>query len=1177
MSLDAIRDETNVMQARAASPTASAWVSANAGTGKTHVLVQRVLRLLLTGTQPERILCLTFTKAAASEMSNRLFRDLSQWTVLDDEALFPIVSRLLGRGVSDQELSRARQLFALALETPGGLKVQTIHAFCERLLQRFPLEASIAPHFGVLDEEQERTLIRQCVDQVLTKASQEKHTPLGHALSVVIAYAGDSYFDDVLGEALSERARLTAAIEGREPGGADSAIERKIREKLGLVDGVSEDSLIEQMAGLLSNEDIGLALPILDAGKTTDQKLAMSLRSVRASTNNMARMRSLAEAFLTKTGSARADRSFITSAVREDRPDIAEKLFDARDKFAELYNMLGACRAASASAALMQLAGDVTARYAQVKASRAVLDFEDLIVKTAQLLATSTASQWVLYKLDGGIDHILVDEAQDTSPAAWNVIETLADEFFAGQGVRETVRTVFAVGDEKQSIYGFQGAVPERFAEMGASFSRRAALADVVWHRVPLTLSFRSTSPVLEAVDHVFGGQTQLSGISAGGDDIRHFANRVGQAGRVEVWDTEKPDAVLKADPWDPLAQEVEDDPKSRLANRIADQIDGWLRSEEMLASHGRPVRAGDILILVRKRAPFAPAMIAALKARDIPVAGADRIRLAEQLAVKDLMALGDFLLLPEDDLALATVLKSPLFDLDDDDLFKIGYERRNSLWEALQGKVEGDEIYADVCATLKFFLSRSDLKPPYEFFESLLDWQSRRERFVERLGPEAGDAIDEFLNLALTYDDMAPPSLQGFMGWMRSSSAEVKRDMEQGRNEVRVMTVHGAKGLEANIVFMPDTCSSKGAQRSQSVLPLEDEGGGAQSLLWAVPAAKNLERVTGAREDLRAKAQEEYHRLLYVAMTRARDRLYVCGFESKTGRDRDCWYDLVRSRLEPHLTASVDEKGRDIWHLGTPQSTDPDRHDDLQRDVLGAFDLPSWADEKAPAEPMKTVPVAPSVFAPFDENIVDEEREEAPSEAQDQPIMPPRQMAENVRFLRGTLTHALLQHLPGMDAALWQSAAARLVEAKGGALSSRVREEIVRETLSILTDSRFAPLFGEESMAEVPLTARIESDVAGVPPVQITGQIDRLAVVGDRVLVVDYKTNRPPPREAENVAGAYLTQLAAYRLAIQKIYPNKQVSCSILWTDGPRMMDIPEDLLISYGQELRGGKSVRG
>jgi len=447
-------------------------------------------------------------------------------------------------------------------------------------------------------------------------------------------------------------------------------------------------------------------------------------------------------------------------------------------------------------------------RYADAKAHRAALDFDDLIRRTALLLSTSAQAQWVLYKLDGGLDHILVDEAQDTSPEQWKIVEALATEFFSGEGAAAGApRTLFAVGDEKQSIYGFQGAMPEKFAEVGRRFEAAAKAAGQNWRQVPLTLSFRTTKPVLDAVDHVFADPGLARQISTGGTAIQHEAFRLGAAGVVEVWPPEIPEVVPAVETWAPLDEQPVALPVARLAERIADTIRDWLDRGEILQSEGRPIRAGDILILVRRRRPFATTVVAALKARNIAVAGADRIRLADQIAMQDLLALGDFLLLPEDDLALATVLKSPLFDLDDDDLMRIAPGRPRALWSALIRAANEQPKFAEAVALLKRWRARADLLPPFEFLAEILDRDGMRGRLLARLGPEAGDPIYEFLRLAISYDEGEPPSLQGFIAAIRASDREIKRDMEHGRDEVRVMTVHGAKGLEAPIVFLPDTC----------------------------------------------------------------------------------------------------------------------------------------------------------------------------------------------------------------------------------------------------------------------------------------------------------------------------------------------------------------------------------
>ncbi|MBE0691141.1 MAG: UvrD-helicase domain-containing protein, partial [Anaerolineae bacterium] len=510
----------------------------------------------------------------------------------------------------------------------------------------------------------------------------------------------------------------------------------------------------------------------------------------------------------------------------------------------------------------------VQQRYIEAKARRAALDFDDLILRTAGLLTKADWAEWVLYKLDRGLEHILVDEAQDTSPRQWSIISGLANEFFAGAGAHDRPRTLFAVGDEKQSIYSFQGAEPKLFASSGADFARRAADAELNWRTVPLILSFRSTEAVLASVDRVFADPVRTPGLMASAGPIQHHARRIGHAGLVEIWPTEVWQAPEAAEAWSPLSDEPAQSPVARLTNRIAETIDGWLKGGERLESENRPVRAGDILILVRKRQPFAAAMVAALKARGIPVAGSDRMQLTEQIAVEDMMALGEFLILPEDDLALAAVLKSPMFNLDDDDLLTFAPGRKGSLWSALLAAAKANPRLAPAATTLRRWRAEADFRPPYEFFASLLDNEGIRTRMLARLGPEAAEPLDEFLDLALDYDDRNPPSLQGFLVWLRRLRLEIKRDQEHGRDEVRVMTVHGAKGLEAPIVFLPDTCSSGSGRQAGSLLPLPGVRrpvGFPDPYVWPVKGTSRHPAVQAAKNAIDAAEAEERDRLLYV------------------------------------------------------------------------------------------------------------------------------------------------------------------------------------------------------------------------------------------------------------------------------------------------------------------------
>jgi ATP-dependent helicase/nuclease subunit A len=759
-----------------------------------------------------------------------------------------------------------------------------------------------------------------------------------------------------------------------------------------------------------------------------------------------------------------------------------------------------------------------------------------------------------LFKIDGGIEHILVDEAQDTNPDQWSIIERLAEEFFAGKGASDSLRTLFAVGDEKQSIYSFQGANPARFGAVGRAVRQRAGALGLDFHEVPLTLSFRSVPAILEAVDHVFARDEAAQGLTfIEGATITHHAHRQGEAGLVELW---TPEAEAKAQPAPAFEPWNEGPAGARsvdaLCKRIATQIDHWLKNKDLLVSQGRPVKAGDILILVRRRDPFTTPMIRELKRLRIPVAGADRMRLMDQLAVQDLVALADVLLMPEDDLALAVVLKSPLFGLDDGLLFDLAYGRTGSLWSALKAKAAEDARFAEPRERLSTWLGRADLLPPFEFFAELLgaDDQLMRRRMLTRLGPEAAEAIDEFLDRALEFDREAAPSLQGFVNHLRAGDVEIKRDMEQERDQVRIMTVHGAKGLEAPIVFLPDTCMLPRAQGPR-LYPLPRSGappGEVAHIVW--PAGRNdLDVLADAKDAVRRGEIEEYHRLLYVAMTRASDRLYVCGWQGQKNKpEENSWYELIAHGLGGHLAETASHDGAEVKRMESAQAK-PVKPGEIKEAAEAIAPLPAWASAPAPRERARPT-LAPSRLALAPDG--------APQNSE-QPPLGPAALGTDDRYARGRLVHALLQHLPNVAPDSQERAARAFAAVRGAGLDQTLRDEIVAETLAVIRNPDFAPLFQPGSLAEVPVVATLgEGDGAFA----LDGQIDRLAVLDRDLLIVDYKTNRPPPQFPEDVAEVYINQLAAYRAALARLFPGRNLRAALLWTDGPKLMQIPSTML---------------
>lgn len=1150
-------------QRRASDPGVSAWVSANAGSGKTHLLVDRVIRLLLNGTPPERLLCLTFTRAAATEMASRLFDRIGEWVRLDDERLTYAVEKVCGTGFRT-DLNAARRLFARALETPGGLKVQTIHAFCESLLHRFPLEAGIPAGFEVIDERDQREMLIAARSATLAAAATASDgSPAARALALAIARIQPEGFDKIIDEVVARRSRLkemlmvTAGVEG---------IVRRLRTRLGLEPGDSVESLMEATVGAnLPRKALKRLVEVLRQGSSRDQEHARRIEEALAKADREDCFAAYCRVFLTTAQVLRKKSGLMTAAIADAHPQ-ERALFESEyDRFATLYERCKAAMVAEGTEALLTLAEAVLNRYEAEKRRLGRLDFDDLIERTLSLFSRAEAA-WVLYKLDGGLDHVLVDEAQDTSPEQWRVIQYITEEFFAGEGARDTVRSIFAVGDEKQSIFSFQGADPAEFERMRRHFQARVREAEASFETVPLTVSFRSTREILRAVDLVFADERARKGLGEG-DVPPHEPVRRGEPGLVEIWPPIVPEPSDEPDPWTaPLDWENQASPRQRLAEKIAATIRGWLDSGETLKASGRPIRPGDILVLVRRRDAFVEALMLSLKRRGIPVAGVDRLTLSQHIAVMDLMALGQSAVLPEDDLTLACLLKSPLVEkadgtpYDDDDLFSLAHGRPGTLWRSLRERAAADPVFAPAYEMLRRCRSRADWMPPFDFYARLLGPDGARRRFVARLGHEANDPIDEFLGLALDYERRHVPSLHGFLDWLVSAETEVKRDMEHGKDEVRIMTVHGAKGLEADVVFLPDTCTVPDQRHDPKLLFADDEEHGILPL-WPISTKLDGELAAIAREKTREANREEHNRLLYVGLTRARDRLYVCGYETKQGRGEGCWHDLVLEALKPEAREIRDDDGNVLcWRLeGTPG---PDAEPEPMAPAAPSAAAPHppapepWMNRPPPVE------AADRLLAPSHLELAAAADGSVAVTATAQPAGSPLGTSGSERFRRGRIVHTLLQMLPEVPREARRERARRYLEAPGHRLDNAARDDILDSVFAVLDHPEFAPLFAAGSRAEVAVTGRVPLAGAGADEIAIAGQIDRLAVTDDEVMIVDYKSNRPPPATIEDVAPLYIRQLAAYRLALARVFPTRTVRAALLWTEVPRLMELPAAVL---------------
>ena len=1108
----------------ATDPRNFAWVSANAGSGKTRLLTDRVTRLLLHGADVSRILCLTYTKAAAAEMASRLFGRLGNWALLPDGKLIAELSEI-GAGPSEcRDLRRARRLFAQALETPGGLKIQTIHAFCQHLLARFPVEAGIPARFSVIDERDSAELLDQARRLVLEK-SASGDTTLAKAIPVLAARANDIRFGEILASAIADRSKLQCLLS--QHGDDPESFFRNLRKTLNVTEGQSELEALSELCLELCAErsDLLRLVRWLGGGSKNDQELASRIGAFVESGMSAENYELLRVAFFTTGNTLR--QKLASNDLQSANPALAEKLERLRERIAAADDRLRRITTASLTEALLRTAFAVLAAYQQAKRVRAALDYDDLIDATIRLLESGDAAAWVLFKLDGGIDHILVDEGQDTSRDQWRIVSHLAGEFFAGVGARpeSRCRRLFVVGDEKQSIFSFQGAEPAAFGEYREFFRKQADGANLPFVDFRPAISRRSAKSILTFVDTVFCSDAARDGLTTVSDPIHHDAERK-DIGRVEIWPLIPSPERKELNPLAPVDAPVAG-AHSVLASIIAGRIGLWLGSGAALPGTGRPIKAGDIMILVRRRNAFAEEIIREMLDRGIPVAGADRMVLTEQIAILDLLALGNFALLPEDDLNLAALLKSPVIGFSESDLYDLAQPRSGTLWAELGARSGERTIFGEAHAFLIRILSDSDRMPPFEFYSRILNKGVRR-RLVARLGLETDDAIDEFLALALIHEGSHSPSLQTFLTWFWKGAGDVKRDMEQGGGAVRVMTVHGAKGLESAVVILPDTFQTPDHERRGNILYTDNFA------FFGVPKRLECQAVADAKIAAHDREMREYRRLLYVAATRARDMLIVGGYQAGNRKEPapDSWYALLHAAGRK-IGEPEEVYGESIIAIGSPLTVSAPIPE-----PPSASSLPQFL--QRPAKPERVPPLLRPSRIPG---------------AEEPPAISPVARTPH-RHRRGLLLHALLAKLPEIARNDREAAGYAYLKRRGIAASEA--QSLISETQKILDDLHFAPLFSGTSRAEVAITARLP-EIGGA---RISGQIDRLVVTPDSVLIADFKTNRQTPTTSGEVPRLYIAQMALYRAALEKIYPGKSVACALIWTETARLMPLPEELL---------------
>ena len=1131
--INALKSEHLKRQSSASNPVHSVWVSANAGAGKTHILVERIIRLLLPpySCPPHKILCLTYTKAAATEMTERLFKRLGSWIIKNDTELKHELTTMIGKEPSCDDIIIARRLFAKMLESLGELKIQTIHGFCERILRCSPIEADINKDFSLISDVELKNLYIEALEDLASYVLYNPTDIINEAFKVVsYAYDVDTFIDLLI----NSRKVYYQVIES----GHSFWDSQRLADCLGLPLEQDIDCLYDDFFNLIDETKIVSLMSALGSGSKTDIEKAEKLKNIRIKNLNDFDLWSIF--FLDKEGKKMLSRErFVTNQIKTKFLELSDYLYELYDSFKMVHQTFNAYKIYHLTKNVSVILLKVYEYVDKIKSEKGLCDFDDIIIKTKNLLTDSKASRWILWKLDGGIDHILVDEAQDTSPEQWDIIRSLTQDFFTEQGAYDYHRTIFAVGDEKQSIYGFQGAAPEKMTQNCNFFSNTASVVQHKWTEEYLRGSFRSSPAVMRLVDNVFKNEATSGVLFGNTQKIEHYAVSNQGPGYIEVMPPVIPLDNDNQDAWTrPLDAITEKSPKIMNAKNIANKIQKILQSPDLLPSTGRPAEPKDIMILLQKRDATMRNLIRELKSLDIPVSGLDRVYLLEEIAVLDLLAVIDFILCLDDDLTLAQVLRSPLCRVSEEELFILAYNRTGTLFDNLALRHQENESFNYAYQFLSSLISKSEEMLPYEFLSFILENCQGRKKFIARLGLDCLDVLDELLNKALDFSVTHSPSLQQFVYHIRMAGGNQKREIDTSNNAVQIMTVHGSKGLESPIVFLPDCCDPPKSNSdlhkrfimTTDMIPMIIKEGGI------------VDVVNEQKDFLKKRDHDEYRRLLYVALTRAKDWLFISGKLRKSNSNskeknykinETSWYSYILKGL---LSLEEAEK------IDTEDSQFATY---IYRDKNNTANHYKSSNEK-PKDPLKNVLTLPDwvLKMPLNENI--HQKIINPSMA----IQKNNTYRNDDSRQKGIIIHKLLELLIDVHHTQRQNIADNFLNRYD--IPYYVKKDYIEQVLNVFLQPEFSLLLSPNGLSEVPIIGTL----LDFDNLSISGQIDRMVILPTEILIADYKTDKNLTKN-NPLPDSYLLQMALYKVALQNIYPLKTIKCFIIAIDTLELIEI--------------------
>ncbi|ADR52047.1 double-strand break repair helicase AddA [Candidatus Liberibacter solanacearum CLso-ZC1] len=1155
---------TKSQQLLASDPTRSAWVSANAGSGKTHILVQRVLRLLLSGANPSALLCLTHTKEAAAEMSHRVFEIITEWSHLSDEQLSVEITKIQGIKQNESDISKARLLLVKILETPNGLKVQTIHSFCESLIRQFPLESNITGDFSVLDGDQSKKPIEEAKKSTIASILLDDNVEFKQAFDDILNSYNDINLEDLMSDIISNRSALNRFSSFAKSYGGE---EKLLKDRFDLPPNESYEKIYQDMWPLPHLRESDIKQYIFLATTKKMLKKANILKKLSQDHSIEERLNLLLSFFLTEEFKPYTHTTMMTASAAKKLPDLKEKIIKSQQEFILIWERLKTYKIFSTTLASLTLAKHLNFHYDKLKKKNFFLDFEDLIVYTVDLLKKRDISAWIRYKIDQEINHILIDEVQDTSLSQWEIIRSLTEDFFIGGNVYSNPRTLFAVGDEKQSIFSFHGAEPKRFFHEKTINKERIISAGQKFSTIQLPLSFRSTPEILAAVDKVFSTSENAQGLTEDKQQILHRSNRIGHAGNVQLWEKVISKPNPKQEDWISCFDSVpEETSASILARRIAYTISKMIRSDTIINNgKKRPVHAKDILILVRKRKnnPFIAFLTRFLiNDHKISVASNDRFVLTDHLAIKDLMALGNFIISQEDDLSLVSLLKSPIFNLSENDIFEICTKRHET--ETIYAYIQklanhGISKCCHIVQYMQELICIYQSCSPYDFFTLILGAKEGRKQFISRFGIEVVDVLNEFLNFTLRNEQKNCSTLQELMSDLEHYPPTLKKE-SVNRNEVRIMTVHSAKGLESPVVFLVDTGSevfSSNHIKKIHISPSSDDCPGTP--IWIPQQFLRNKIVSDLIQDLKKSAQEENNRLLYVGMTRASDKLIICSHSNASNENKSnqrTWYNMVyESFYEDTQVKEVKLKNptnKDEW-LAYEWCLPNTENIQVEEEAITA---PSNREEKIPEKlfaPIKNEMETSYVLNPSMLNLKDK-------------AIPEKLLPDNTCLKRGQIIHQLLQVIFTLPEEKRDPYILSYCKKNANFLSVEEDNNLLISIKALLKDPIMSTAMSSDSYAEVSVSGKIHLSKKDV---LISGRIDQIAISQKNVFIFEYKTHPLLPKGIEYIPSSHITQLAIYEKVLKNLYPDKSIICLLIYISGPKIFMIPQEKLDQSFMEI--------